>query len=93
MKSNTKIIQIPLPCGSGLAPTGPVQFQNDWPGLFVRGDDAIFARAAIRRLQDQFGSHRDVAVANALNRLGRLADIIEREVMVSGHVPEPKDLA
>lgn len=22
--------------------TGPVQFGNDWPGIFIRGDDLLF---------------------------------------------------
>jgi hypothetical protein len=78
MKSNSKILQIPLPGGSGRAPTGAVQFRDDWPGLFVRGDDAIFAGAAIRQLQERLSSHPDVAVTTALYTL---ADVIEREVI------------
>lgn len=27
--------------------TGPVQFGDDWPGLFVRGEDALVLRQAI----------------------------------------------
>ena len=81
MKSNSKILQIPLPGGSGRAPTGAVQFRDDWPGLFVRGDDATYAGAAIRQLQKRLSSHPDVAVTTALYTLGQLADVIEREVI------------
>ena len=70
-----------------------MQFRDDWPGLFIRGDDAIFARAAIRQLQEHLASHPEVAVTNALHRLSQLADVIEREVMVRGHTPDLKPLA
>ncbi|MDR3460165.1 MAG: hypothetical protein P4N60_22285 [Verrucomicrobiae bacterium] len=33
--------QVPVEGGSGTYPTGAIQFCNDWPGLFVRGDDAL----------------------------------------------------
>lgn len=93
MKSNPNILQIPLPGGSGNAPTGAVQFQNDWPGLFVRGDHSIRMRSAIRELLQRFGSHQDVAVTNALYELAEIADVIESEVMARGHVPTLKPLS
>ena len=31
--------------------TGPVQFGNDWPGLFVRGDEALALASMIQTLQ------------------------------------------
>lgn len=30
--------------------TGPKQFGGDWPGVFIRGDDALCFAASIRRL-------------------------------------------
>jgi hypothetical protein len=30
--------------------TGKLQFENDWPGVFIRGDDALSYAAAIRGL-------------------------------------------
>jgi hypothetical protein len=93
MESTPRILQIPLPGGSGQAPTSAVQFRRDWPGLFVRGDDAIFLlRASIRQLQERLRNHPDVVVAGALHRLGQLADVIERDVIVTGHTPELKPL-
>jgi hypothetical protein len=38
--AETRITKIALPGGSGLTPTGAMEFENDWPGLFIRGDDA-----------------------------------------------------
>ena len=32
---------ITLPDHKGRMPTGPVQFGDDWPGYFFRGDDAF----------------------------------------------------
>ena len=28
--------------------TGAVQFGNDWPGLFIRGDDCIFLSESLK---------------------------------------------
>jgi hypothetical protein len=36
--SERRLTQIPVPGSSGQAPAGAMQFQDDWPGLFVRGD-------------------------------------------------------
>ena len=45
-----RITQIPVPGNSGDTPTGAMQFQEDWPGLFIRGDDAIMLMSAIQQL-------------------------------------------
>ncbi len=82
MKPNPNILQIPLPGGSGEAPTGAVQFQNDWPGLFIRGDHAIRMRAAIGRLRERLAAHPDRDVQNALYDLEEFTDIIGRDVLV-----------
>jgi hypothetical protein len=34
------LLKLPAPIGIPRVETGPVQFGNDWPGLFIRGDDA-----------------------------------------------------
>lgn len=31
---------IPLPGYSGTRKTGPMAFEGDWPGVFIRGDEA-----------------------------------------------------
>ena len=76
------IIQIPLPGGSGKAPTGAVQFRDDWPGLFIRGDTAIAMSISIRELQGRLSKTTDVQISSALQRLSKIADIIERDVKV-----------
>lgn len=35
------ITKIPIEGGSGKIKSGAMQFKNDWPGLFLRGDDCI----------------------------------------------------
>ena len=84
MSPTPKILQIPMHGSSGETPTGAIQFQNDWPGLFVRGDDAIVLMSKIRGLQKHLASHPDLVVAAALVELSKIADLIERDVIVKG---------
>jgi len=82
MSAKSKVLQVPMPGSSGETPTGAIQFQNDWPGLFIRGDEAIVLLSRIRGLQERLASHPDVVVAAALMDLGRIAELIERDVIV-----------
>jgi hypothetical protein len=75
-----KITQIPLPGGSGIIPTGAIQFQDDWPGLFLRGDTAISLVGAIHHLQKTLSNHPDVNVRNAIYLLSEVAKIIDEDV-------------
>jgi hypothetical protein len=77
-----QITQIPFPGDSGSTPTGALQFQNDWPGLFVRGDTAISLLSSIRALEERLASHSDAVVTAVLIQLKDIADIIERDVIV-----------
>jgi hypothetical protein len=77
-----RITQIPFPGDSGRTPTGAMQFQDDWPGLFIRGDDAIVLMGRIRYLVEHVSEHRDLGVMSVLQNLGELASVIERDVVV-----------
>ena len=77
-----QITQIPFPGDSGRTPTGAMQFQDDWPGLFIRGDSALSVLTAIRRLQKHLQDCDDLEVALALSVLGSHADTIDRDVIV-----------
>jgi len=79
---SNRITQIPFSGSSGQTPTGAMQFQDDWPGLFIRGDTAISLHVRIRGLQQRLADHPDVVVAAALIQLRQIADIIERDVIV-----------
>jgi hypothetical protein len=59
-----------------------MQFRGDWPGLFIRGDDAIFIAASIRQLETHLSDSHDVRIAHAVARLSEIAEIIERDVRV-----------
>jgi hypothetical protein len=73
-----RVLQIPLPGGSGAAPTGAVQFRDDWPGLFVRGDDAIALLREFREIQRTLEAHRLPYLAM---KLEEIAGTIERDVV------------
>ncbi len=36
-----------LPAQDKRVETGPVQFGDDWPGVFIRGDSALFAAITV----------------------------------------------
>jgi hypothetical protein len=78
--------QIPLPGGSGRTPTGAMQFQGDWPGLFIRGDQAVALAVWVRELERHLAASKDVSddlrSAFAMSRLSQIANIIERDVRV-----------
>jgi len=74
-----KALQIPL---SNRTNTCAVQFKNDWPGLFIRGDHAISLSFFIRHLQKQYTTESDPITVRALRMLGEIADTIEQDVKV-----------
>ncbi len=75
-----KITKIPFPGSSGQVPTGAIQFQDDWPGLFLRGDTAIPLADKIRYLEKALSNHPDKIIGIVLFQLGELATIIENDV-------------
>jgi hypothetical protein len=62
--------------------TGAVQFGNDWPGLFIRGDEAHNLMLRIRQLTKLLGEHPDAEVMNVLGLLNYYAGMIDAEVIV-----------
>ena len=70
------------PGGSGAAPIGAVRLWNDWPGSFVRGDNAILLAFSIPQLNAALASSADLNIWTALSRLTSIADIVERDVRV-----------
>ncbi len=77
--SEQRITQIPLPGSSGRTPTGAIQFQDDWPGLFVRGDDAIGLLFGVRQLERILGEKYNEYLPQSLKRI---VEIIEGDVIV-----------
>lgn len=86
MESEQRITQIRFEGSSELTPTGALQFTDDWPGLFIRGADAIPVAVAIRRLQTKLEGATDAQVVLALKELVPFADLIETDVIIKGDV-------
>jgi hypothetical protein len=81
LMSGTKNVQmLPLPPGLPRVETGAVQFGDDWPGLFIRGDNALALMLWIRSLSELLANHPDPTVADRLDRLGQFANLIEQNV-------------
>jgi len=82
-----RITQIPLPAGSARVETGALQFQDDWPGLFIRGDAALVLMARIRLLTERLGHQTDPGIISVMHSLNELADLIDRDVKVHPDKP------
>jgi hypothetical protein len=52
--------------------TGPMQFSDDWPGVFVRGDDALGYALALRRAVERL-----VEIDSPSVDVAKLADLVE----------------
>ena len=78
------LTKIPLPGGSGRVPSGAMQFQDDWPGLFIRGDQAVDLGSKVKALLEASKERKldDVRVWAANLELERLAEVIEQDVRV-----------
>jgi hypothetical protein len=77
-----------LPAQAERVETGPVQFGDDWPGVFIRGDNAFgyvgLLDAAIRRADDgldriMLQSLREILSASDLTGLSKLVARITPE--------------
>jgi hypothetical protein len=77
-----QVTQASMPAGLRRVPTGAVQFGEDWPGLFIRGDDAVALMLSIRQLEKHIGGAANRIESFAVDRVCRIADLIERDVIV-----------
>jgi hypothetical protein len=80
--SKRPILQIPLPGGSGVANSGAVQFQNDWPGLFIRGDHAIILAGSIRHVIQCLTQDKSDDTIEAIKHLEWIATVVEQQVKI-----------
>ncbi len=50
-----EIRKLPAPNDSqGRVETGPVQFGDDWPGVFIRGDNSLYFAMQLRSLLNDY---------------------------------------
>lgn len=47
---------LPSPEDGGRVETGPVQFGDDWPGIFIRGDNAAYYAMTLRSVLETGGT-------------------------------------
>ena len=68
--------------------TGPVQMPDDWPGVFIRGDNAVFFAGAIERIVEAL----EIEDVNALHidvmLVGSLVKTLRGCVVRQGEEPE-----
>lgn len=68
-----QIRQIPQPDGNRVE-TGPVQFGNDWPGVFIRGDACLFLASTIEEL---IKTSKEFQSPNHIRMLSELSELLE----------------
>jgi hypothetical protein len=82
MDGTGRVQQLPAPTALDRVETGAVQFGTDWPGLFIRGDNAHSLKMIIRKLNTQLADHPNPEVGDLLEQLLWYAEIIEQDVIV-----------
>lgn len=68
----TEAIQYMRKVDAGRAETGVIQFGDDWPGIFIRGDNACAFAMYLRSVLD---GHDPGGIYT--RALGRFADLLE----------------
>lgn len=53
----TEILRLPMPERWSRVESGPIQFGEDWPGVFFRGDNALFFAIAVAEATKQLRAH------------------------------------
>lgn len=80
MDDPQKIRMLPEPLDVPGVETGAVQFSDDHPGLFVRGDNAVALMIWIQDLGRRLAGHPDEMVHDRMDRINGFAKIIEEDV-------------
>jgi hypothetical protein len=73
-----------LPSFSHRVETGAVRFGDDWPGLFIRGDDAFYLALALKKVLASIPRSAIPEVGGEMAVLNGYADMIQRQVVVQG---------
>ncbi len=83
-----QVRHLPAPPDPGRVETGAVQFGSDWPGLFIRGDDAFHLMLTLRRLRELLADNLRGEAGFLLAELMEYADIVEQDVVVRAAAAE-----
>lgn len=82
MSSDQQVRRVPAPLDAGRVETGAVQFGDDWPGLFLRGDDAFHLMLTLRQLKELLGDNLRGEAGFRFAELMEYVDIVEQDVVV-----------
>jgi hypothetical protein len=66
----SEIRKLPFPTGDRME-TGPLQIGEDWPGIFIRGDEAI---GLALRIDFHLAAHPNCEIYKILDSLADLLD-------------------
>jgi hypothetical protein len=75
-----KIQMLAAPSHISRVESGAVQFGDDWPGLFIRGDHALALMVWIQSLCERLADCQDPIVIDRLDRLKQYANLIQQDV-------------
>lgn len=76
-RNHYKLQKINAELGKGnRVESGPLQVNDDWPGVFIRGDNAMFYGMALRDLLSMLDQERDIQRTLAMSPLYGLAELL-----------------
>jgi hypothetical protein len=78
----SKVQQIPYEPAEGRIETGAVQFGKDWPGLFIRGDNAAWLAFQLNQAIEELEQNPDNFMM--VSELKQTRDMIWGDVIVGG---------
>lgn len=73
-------LEVELPAGMQRVESGPVQFNGDWPGVFIRGDHCLNYQFELSRLieelEEKARESKDLTALIRLTTLTSLRDML-----------------
>ena len=59
LSDSNAFVRLPMPDGMTRPETSPMQFGDDWPGMFIRGDDAAWMAHSMLIAAQSLGDSAD----------------------------------
>lgn len=78
MPQTDTVAILPAPSHLQRVETGVVQFDNDWPGVFIRGDNAAYYSMALDRLLSGEIDPVSLGVLSGLNELLKSSNVTQK---------------
>lgn len=71
-------LEVKLPEGVGRVESGTVQFNKDWPGTFIRGDDCCYYNLELLQIIEEMEAKKDRSFSSMLrlNALKALQELL-----------------